>query len=487
MRAIKFICVFLLVNPIFCQPRSIEYISAQIDFSDKISDWDGFGFNYVEAAQHKDLLENPQDYGGFSLLNEQQKQEIAEMVFGEDGLQVQLIKMFFDPFHQSSPSAKFDHKTTTSHMRDFVKRGLALTESRKERIEIITTLYGPPAWATQQKIVGGRDLDPTQVENLCNYMIDWLKFLVIEKFPVRYLSIHNEGEDFYRWDFNEGTQRLHKFDYNMYWPPKTVNQFLKILPDKLNDNYLTSVKVTNGEPSNWHRFYYWGYADALYQDDEALNNLGLLTTHGFVNGDFKRLPYSTANSMTTDLLRQKRPNLHCWITSYSWGKSGTEFIKTSHEQIYGAKVNALIPWAGIQTMDAWVGGDPNWGTAFRVTGKEEYEVTPWYYFYKQLTRAGYRGMSVVKTLVANPVSFIIGFGSNGTEYPDAFVVTDNISIWNLPFKIDIKGTDAKKFKAFRTSEDGVEKFKDIGIFEVENGAIIYDPPKGTTTTFIAVE
>jgi hypothetical protein len=225
----------------------------------------------------------------------------------------------------------------------------------------------------------------------------------------------------------------------------------------------------------------------MYEDDEALNNLGLLTTHGFINGDFRKLSHGYIDSKTTDLLRSKKPDLKTWITSYSWGSSGTEFVKTGYEHIYAAKVNALIPWAGIQNPSKWIGGDPNPGTAIIVNDDGSYELTNWYYFYKQLTTAGYRGMATVKTMLANPVAFIIGFDSNGTNHPDAFVVTSNTFIWKLPFEIKLNGTKNTRFKAFRTSEDGIEQYKEIGIFEVENGAIIYDPPAGTTTTFIAID
>jgi len=88
--------------------------------------------------------------------------------------------------------------------------------------------------------------------------------------------------------------------------------------------------------------------------------------------------------------------------------------------------------------------------------------------------------------VAFMVAFMVAFSSNGTSHPDAFVVTSNISIWSLPLKIRLQGTQSTRFKAFRSSEDGSEKYQEIGVFEVENGAIVYDPPKGTTTTFIAV-
>jgi len=486
MRVILATFILSLISHFANAQEKINFIPAEVDFSQKIVDWDGFGFNYVEAAQHRDYLSNPQDYGGFSLLSEAGKNEILELIFGKDGLQVQIIKMFLDPFHQSEPGADFDHITTTTNMMDFVENGNQITEQRDDVLEIITTLYGPPAWATEQKFIGGRDLDDSQANKLADYMIDWVTFLKERNLPVKYLSLHNEGEDFYRWDFEKGTQRLERFDYNLYWPPEQVNHFLKLMPDKLKQAKLTEVKMTNGEPSNWTRFYHWGYTDALYEDEQALESLGLLTTHGFINGDFRKLSYSLADEITTSKIREKKPQLHGWITSYSWGEMGTDFIKTAHEHIYSARVNALIPWAGIQVPEVWIGGDPNPGTAIRVKQDGTFDVLQGYYFYKQLTRAGHRGMAVVKTILSNPVAFMVAFSSNGTSHPDAFVVTSNISIWSLPLKIRLQGTQSTRFKAFRSSEDGSEKYQEIGVFEVENGAIVYDPPKGTTTTFIAV-
>ncbi len=469
------------------QPSEIKYIPAVIDFSAKISDWDGFGFNYVEAAQTRDYDQNPQDYGGFSLLDERQKKEIIDLVFGKDGLRVQIVKMFLDPWHQERPGGPYDHEKTVRQMKSFVGAGLKQTRQRGDDLGIITTLYGPPAWATCQKFIGGRDLDTAMADALCDYMIDWVKHLKEMDYPVKYLSIHNEGEDFYRWDFKEGTQRMERFDYNLYWPPEQVNAFLKLLGPKLEAAGLPGVGVTNGEPSNWTRFYQWNYTHTLLNDREALENLGLLTTHGFINPDFRKLSYGLANDLTTSILREKKPALHCWITSYSWGDMGTDFIKMAHEQIYSARVNALIPWAGIQHPSSWTDGDPNPGTAIRINDDGSYDVLKGYYHYKQLTIAGRRGMSVVKATLSNPVAWIIAFGENGSGNPDAFVLTSNTSLWKLPLKIEIIGTKSSAFKAWRSNEDGSELFEQLGIFEVKDGAIIYDPPRGSTTTFIATE
>ncbi len=475
-------CFLLFVYSVCSQTTEIKTIPAEIDFSKKVADWDGFGFNYVEFCQVRNYPESTQDYGGFSLLNQNQKEEILDLVFGEEGLNIEIVKMFHDPWHQNTPDSKFDHESTTSWMREFVKGGL----QRNKNLKIITTLYGPPAWATQQKHIGGRDLDESQTDNLCNYMTDWVKFLKENEFPVKYYSLHNEGEDFYRWNYDDALQRMEKFDYNLYWPPEQVNTFLKELPKHFKNAGISDVKVTNGEPSNWTRFYNWGYTKALFNDDEAIENLGLLTTHGFINGDYRKLSHAYIDGRTTSLFKSKKPGLKTWITSYSWGDSGTEFVKTSFEHIYTAKVNALIPWAGIQNPSKWIGGDPNLGTAIRVNDDGTYELTSHYYFYKQLSTAGHRGMACVYTMLANPVAFIIAFANNGTKHPDAFVVTSNTSIWKLPLEIEIKGTQSTRFKAFRSSEDGMEKYKEIGVFEVKNGVIIYDPPKASTTTFIAI-
>lgn len=164
-------------------------VRAQVDFSKQLRPWDGFGFNYVEVPQTIDYDEDPQEYGGFSLLGEAERQTICDMVFGDDGLKPGIVKMFFDPFHQKVPGGPFNHERTTKWMRYFVREGLERTRARGDDLVVFTTLYGPPPWATQQKFLRGRDLDPAQKYNLANYIIDWVKFLrEQEGFPVKYLS-----------------------------------------------------------------------------------------------------------------------------------------------------------------------------------------------------------------------------------------------------------------------------------------------------------
>ncbi len=465
----------------------LEHLPATVDFSRTFQTWDGFGFNYVESCQHRDYPVNPQDYGGFSLLNERQKEEIIDLVFAEDGLDVDIVKMFLDPWHQEEPGGAFDHESSTANMLEFVEGGVAKKAPRGEELEVISTLYGPPAWATRQQFIGGRDLDHSMFEPLADYMVAWAAFLQGRGIPIKHLSIHNEGEDFYRWDFNDGTQRLPGFDYNAYWRPDEVNDFVLLLNHRLKQQGLGHIGVTNGEPSNWTRFYNWGYAWPLYENEEALNALSILTTHGFINGDFNRLSYSQVNSKTTDLLRSKRPDLHAWVTSFSWGEMDTRFVKMMYEHIYVAGVNALIPWAGIQVPSRWINGDPNPGTAILVGEDGSYEVTTGYYIYKQMTQAGRRGMAIAHTMTANPVSRLIAFAGNETGHPDAFVLESNIFIWKLPFRIEVKGSEYSHFKAYRTLVDGSEKFKAIGIFKVENGGIVYDAPRGSVTTFIGIQ
>ena len=159
-----------------------------------------------------------------------------------------------------------------------------------------------------------------------------------------------------------------------------------------------------------------------------------------------------------------------------WPKDGSD------GNIYSSKVNGLIPWAGIQRPEQWVGGDPNPGCAIQVYEDGSYEVMRGYYFYKQVTRAGQPDMAVSRTSSMDAMTAIIAFASNGTENPNAFVVI-NTSVETRPLNIDIKGTDGKTFKAYRTNKEN-ERHEDIGIFKAdEKQQLFYEAPKGSVTTF----
>lgn len=169
--------------------------------------------------------------------------------------------MFLDPWHQEFPGAAFDHTATTSNMREFVRMGLLKSRENERDIKIITTLYGPPPWATSQKFLRGRDLDPEMKDSLALYMIDWVRFLREEEgFPVQYISLHNEGEDWQRWPADGKTGNIGDgHDYNMFWPPEQVVEFINLLTPMLREAGMQDVWITNGEPSNWYRFGTWGY------------------------------------------------------------------------------------------------------------------------------------------------------------------------------------------------------------------------------------
>ena len=227
------LALLALSSAAFSQALDFTAIEAKVDFSNTLQEWDGFGFNYVETAHSYDMKEFNQEYGGFSLLDEKEKQEIIHMVFGEEGLKVGLVKMFLGSQHQSEAGGAFDHEFTTENMRYFVREGLKLTRKSGRDLEIITTLYGPPGYTTKQKVNRGRDLDPKYREAVADYMVDWIRFLKEkEKFPVKYISLHNEGEDWRRWN-QEGITVDPGHDYNMYWPPEQVIDFVKLMPAKL--------------------------------------------------------------------------------------------------------------------------------------------------------------------------------------------------------------------------------------------------------------
>lgn len=466
-------------------------LKMSVDFGRELRPWDGFGVTYVEAAQTRDYRAQPQDYGGLSQLSEAQRQEVMELIFGSGGLEPGIVKMMLDPFHEPRPPgdpaqgggppqpALFDHKTSTRWTRYFAREGLARTKARGDELTVLTTLYGPPAWATKQRFVRGRDLAPERAIDLARYMISWAKYLrTEEKLPLGYLALHDEGENKAGWPDDGSTDGRPADDYNLYWPPAQVVQFLKLMRPMLDADGLAGVGLTPGETTNWFRFDEWGYAKAIADDPDALRCLGLITSEGFTGprgqsfGDYR----NTGNA----LLRSRRPELHAWTTSLSWGQMDVDFLENIRRQIYEVQVNAVIPAACIQSDD-WIGGSPYSGSAVFVRGKERFDVRAGYHFYKQVSVAGRPGTAVADVGPSQADVGLIAFAHGKSGGRDNLVV---INCADAPRKlqIQVRGTASKSFRAYRTSP--TEHYVSLGELPVVDGAIPYlAPPRSATTLF----
>ncbi len=501
----------------FAQFKDLTEIPATVDFSNKIRAWDGFGVNYVETSQTFNYDNWPQDYGGFSFISQEAQEEIIDLIFGENGLQPDLIKMFYDPLHQTERGGEFNHERTTANMRHFVRSGLELSNQRNQDLSIITTLYGPPGFMTEQKQIRGRDLDYDYRDELAKYLLSWVKFLrEKEGFPVDFVSLHNEGESWLRWPLDGGLADIDAtgHDYNMFWTPELVNDML-IRTRKLFDREgLSQVQLTNGEPTNWYRFGAWGYDNSLIENPEALSALGLITSHGFYVGSMEaRRWYGPHSNRANTTLRAAKPGLHSWTTSTAWCIKhdrhvvdneiirqyivNSLFVKEIFSNIYEAQVNGYIPWAFIQTASQWIRPDPNPGSAIRVFDDGTWEVRKGYYYYKQVTSVGRKGMKIVDTHTMDTQLNIIGFSGEGTDHPDAFVLV-NSGTDDMTVKFNVRDARSNRFQAHRTSgedvyqhtetaqytdEPGNDNYTDIGVFTLDGDTLIYNAPANSVTTF----
>jgi hypothetical protein len=474
------------------QTNNYTTIRSEVKFDHVLRPWDGFGFNYVEEAQSRDLDTFRQEYGGFSLLNEKSKKEILEMVFGNDGLKPGMVKMFLDSWHQAEPGGMYNHTNSAGNMLEFVREGYKVSVENGRDFQIITTLYGPPGYVTEQKVLRGRDLNSDHKDDLADYLVHWAKYLVEkEKLPLKYISFHNEGDDWQRWPPDGGDhENWFHHDYNMYWSPELVVEFLKLMPKKLKNAGLKNMGLTPGECYGWDRFIDYGYAGAICSDRKALDNLSLITSHGFHScgqGKWKWgrwNPYHT--SAGTDMIRELKPGIKAWVTSTSWSGMDTEFVRQIYGNIYNSKVNGIIPWAGIQRPGLWVKGDPNSGCAFNVLDDGTYKVRKGYYFYKQVSRAGQPGMGVAETIVMDGETKIIGFADNKSNNPDAFVVI-NMGNNSKSLNILISGSAFVRFEAFRSTDNEDELYSGIGDFETSENTIMYEAPAKSVTTFFGVK
>ena len=472
-------------------------------FDQTIRPWHGFGVNYVEAAQTRDYKLYEQDYSGFSFASEETRQQVLELIFGEDGLRPGLTKMFLDPFHEGKTKAGndnenplqinlegYDHEWTTEWMRYFNREGLKLMKQWGGSFQTIATLYGPAPWMTRQKYLLGRDQDPEERYETAEYMASWAKYLKEkEGIPVRYISFHNEGDAYYRWPRDGSNPGEDHRDYNMYWPPEQVVDFLKITREVLDANGLQDVGLSPGETQTWFRFDQWGYARAIINDKKALENLDLITSHSFAFLDEPlSVYYGDYRSIGQDLIHQQKPDVPVWVTSRPWAE-GPDFIEFIRRDIYESKANGIIPWALVSGDQEWLGSDGEYKDgsmekAFAIHRDGSLTITVSYYYYKQITRAGQPGMFVAAVTNFDPALGVIAFKASDKEQKNAFVVI-NKSEDLKPVTIHIHGGSGEDYKLVRTMEG--EQYKSLGKMALEKGKLLYECPPRSVSTFFSVK
>jgi len=473
-----------------------------IYFDRYLRHWDGFGVNYVETCQTRDYSKFQQDYSGFSFASEETKSRIMNMVFGEDGLRPGITKMFLDPFHEGKIKqendnddpmkidlAGFDHQTTTENMRYFNRKGREMMKRWGGDFQTIVTLYGPAPWMTNQKYLLGRDMDPEEKFELAEYMTSWAKYLIeIEDIPVKYISFHNEGDAYYRWPRNGSNPGEDHRDYNMYWPPEQTVELLKVTRKVLDANGMKDIGLSPGETQTWFRFDQWGYATAIAHDDEALNNLDLITSHSFAYLDEPQsVYYGDYRSIGQDLIHIKRPDIPVWVTSRPWTK-GPDFIENLRRDIYESKANGIIPWALIAGDKQWLGSDGKYKDgsmekAFQIHEDGQLNISPSYFFYKQITRAGQPGMQVAEVLNYDPAIGAIAFAGGNSKHPDAFLII-NKSEEEKNIEINIMGTQVTQFDVFRTSVS--ENYHYLGQIKSSSRKLNYECPPRSVATFFGL-
>jgi O-glycosyl hydrolase len=473
-----------------------------IHFNHSLRPWHGFGVNYVEAAQTRDYNLFPQDFSGFSMTTEQTREKVMHMIFGEDGLRPGLTKMFLDPFHEGNSKSNndnddplsinlegYDHETTTKWMRYFNQEGLRLMKRWGGSFQTMVTLYGPAPWMTRQKYVLGRDLDPDESYELAEYMASWAKFLTEKAgIDVRYISFHNEGDAYYRWPRDGSNPGEDHRDYNMYWPPEQVVDFLKITRKVLDANGMQMIGLAPGETQTWYRFDQWGYAGAIVSDEEALQNLELITSHSFANLDIPNsVYYGDYRSIGQDLIHRYKPEVPVWVTSRPWTE-GPDFVENLRRDIYESKANGIIPWALLAGAKQWMGSDGEYqdgsmDKAFLIKEDGSLIITDQYYYYKQVTRAGQPGMEVASVLNYDPALGAMAFKATSEENQNAFVLI-NKSEESKTVTIYVHHGDSETYDAVRTMNG--EQYKKLGTVKLVNGAITYACPPRSVTTFFSL-
>lgn len=490
-------------------------VTATVDFTATLQDWDGFGVHYVQGHHSRNPILHPEDYGGLSKLSPEQREEVIQLVFGSDGLKPGIVKAWSDPFHEPLNDNDdpytinmdgFDHQSTTREIRYFCRRGLAVTRERGDDLTFIAALHGPAWWITRQKIVQGRDLDPEMKLELAEYIASWALYLRdYEGLPVKYISYNNESENKYRWPddggdpfpWREGNRVLgYTSEQNLWWSDQQVVDFLNYSREVLDRVGLKEVGLTSGETATWGNFTnfkdkdgtVFEYARSIRENPTALKNLDLITSHGFGR---------VYDPSGIDLLREVRPELHAWTTSYTYGNLSLDFLEDTRNLIYTVGCNACIPWATLHNIyesdkltppgETRISSNANSPITTDLTRQGNVPMTTKvYYHYKQVSRIGQPGMAVAEVSSNDPQIGLFAFASNKTKNPDAFCVI-NLDSSPKVVNVRISGTKSKKFTANVTTdvEYGDRNYEPFSTFVYKNGTLEYTAPARSSVTFIA--
>jgi O-glycosyl hydrolase len=395
------------------------------------------------------------------------------MTFDADGLQPSVVKMFLSSHLLPEPPQpgvidldKYRFAECMAQTIYFAKEGIRRSREQGITLRFMITMYGPPAWGNQQKIIRGKDLDPAMRDALATYLAGCALYLrEREGIPVEAISLHNEGEDPNRYPGHPGD------DFNMYWKPDQIADMIARLRQQLDAAGLSNIAVAPGETTLWSRFE--PYAWAIAGNPQARNAIGLITSHGF-GGDF--------GTQGIRFLHQQRPDLKVWTTSCSWYNSGgVDFARNYVDQINKIGVNALIPWALIQTPPKWPGGDPNPNPPFLITDDRGVEVNKSYYYYKQFTQAGRPGM-VVAEIGGDYYNslYALAFAGSTSQARNAFLIV-NAAEQPHDVYLTLAGSSGQ-FALYRT--DAVaESYQPIGEFRFAPSASYTAPPASVSTFF----
>jgi hypothetical protein len=160
-------------------------------------------------------------------------------------------------------------------------------------------------------------------------------------------------------------------------------------------------EATGGEPTNRYRLSFWGYADALAENEKAQKEPGTAIfpriPRGRVRQPMDRQPCPCGDAETARKASGPQGLGH----PDGPDQDGREIREGNRGHIDEARVNGLIPWAGIQKPPPWTGGDPNPGRAIHASEVGAFKNDGQYEFYKELGLSDARESEILQEAPGN--------------------------------------------------------------------------------------
>jgi glucuronoarabinoxylan endo-1,4-beta-xylanase len=197
----------------------------------------------------------------FGLLNRADRQHAYDLVYGESGAQLNIVRLTISPYAASRGDGHFRWDQDA-----YTQAELATLKDLPSHPSIYAVPFTPPAmWKSNHKVKGGGILVPAHYQDYASYLVDFIDYMQSQHFEIEVLSVQNEPGMASPW-------------LACTFTPQEMHDFLAILgPAVRSGGHRTRIMLSEG--TNWTGA--WDHVLPALADPRTRPYTNVLASHSY--------------------------------------------------------------------------------------------------------------------------------------------------------------------------------------------------------------